>query len=184
VRDRNRMKISMLLAAAGAVLAGALVAPPTSAGQAPPTVLTKTPEFSASAIIIERTEPPKDLAIPEDFRVATYENVINEVTKTGRFKQVFRSGDLRANDVPDLVTMRLLPVTFTKGSETARGTTTVKGWSELKIKVVITDRSGKTLVDQEVQGNVRFYGENIEVTKDFAKKAAMVVYQNFRAPGH
>jgi hypothetical protein len=165
------------------LLAGAVFAQAAQTTQAAPTkVLTKTPEYSASAILIERSEVNPELGIPEEFRVATYENAIEQITKTGRFKQVFRSGDSRAKDVPDLVTMRMVPTEFVKGSEAMRGATTVKGWTSLKVKVTITDHTGKTLVDEEIQGRVRFIGDNLDATNDFAKKAASVVYANFKAP--
>ena len=70
------------IAAGGAalLLAASLVAQPRPSG--------KTQKLTASAIQIERTDPPEDLLVPEAFRVSTYENVIREVTKTNKFQHV------------------------------------------------------------------------------------------------
>ena len=136
-------------------------------------------KLSASAIQIERTDVPESMVIPEDFRVATYENVLLQVAKTGKFKQIFRSGDKRAKDVPDLVILRMVPVAFKAGSQKQREVTTVSGATSIKINVRFTDRDGKVLLEKEVQGSVCFIGENIRATYDFAKKVRKVVEESF-----
>jgi len=136
-------------------------------------------KLSGSAIQIERTEPPEDLFIPEDFRVATYENVIVQVEKTKKFKHVYRSGDRTAADVPDLIIMRLVPEAYKAGSQKKREVTTVAGATSIKIKVSFTDKSGKVLLEREIEGKVRFFGENLRATYDLAKKVAQVVNDSF-----
>jgi hypothetical protein len=145
-----------------------------AAGAAPP-----AQKLSASAILVERTDPPQDLQIPEDFRVCTYEYVIRQVNKTGKFKQVFRSGDKRAQDVPDLVILRMVPSAYKAGSQKQREVTTVSGATSIKFNVQFTDRSGKVLLEKEVEGKVRFMGENLNATYDFAKKVGKVVNESF-----
>ena len=136
-------------------------------------------KLSASAIQIERTEPSKDLVIPEDFRVATYENVILQVEKTEKFQHVYRSGDRTAADVPDLVIMRLVPEAYKAGSQKEREVTTVAGSTSIKIKLTFSDKSGKVLMEKEIEGKVRFFGENLRATYDLAKKVAAVVNESF-----
>jgi hypothetical protein len=99
-----------VLIAGGALLMASSIQTQSAPDQTMPQKLT------ASAIQIERTDPPKDLVIPEDFRVATYENVILQVEKTKKFQQVYRSGDRRAADVPDLIVIRLIPAAYKAGS--------------------------------------------------------------------
>ena len=76
-----------LLVAGGAALLMADSIPSQSGSEQ-----STTQKLSASAIQIERTEPSKDLVIPDDFRVAPYENVLFQVEKT---KKV--SGSARYN---------------------------------------------------------------------------------------
>ena len=180
----SRILIRAALGVCATALAGGAFAGSAFA-QAAPAEKTESakkapPQFSASAILIERTNTPENLAIPDDFRVATFEYVIQQVNGTHCFKTVYRSGDHRAKDVADLVTLRMEAQAFQKGSEAVRGATTVKGWTTLKVNVVITDASGKTLVEKEVQGRVRFMGENLNATYDLGKKVADVVKDNFK----
>ena len=84
-------------------------------------------KLTASAIQLERSDPPEDLLIPEDTRVATYENVILQLTKTKKFQHVYRSGDRTAASVPDLVVLRLIPEAFKAGSQKQREVTPVTG---------------------------------------------------------
>jgi hypothetical protein len=190
VRSSTGSRYSRILFRAALGLCAAALACGAFAGsalaQAAPAEKTETakkapPQFSASAILIERTNTPENLAIPDDFRVATFEYVVQQVSRTHCFKTIYRSGDSRAKAVPDLVTLRMEAQGYQKGSEAVRGATTVKGWTSLKVNVVITDASGKTLVEKEVQGRVRFMGENLNATYDLGKKVAGVVRDNFKA---
>jgi len=57
--------------------------------------------------------------------------------------------------------------------------TTVSGWSSMTLKVRITDHAGQAVVDRDIEGKVRFFGENLNVTYDFSKKVAGVVRDTF-----
>jgi len=161
------------IAAGGAalLLAASLVAQPRPSG--------KTQKLTASAIQIERTDPPEDLLVPEAFRVSTYENVIREVTKTNKFQHVYRSGDRTAADVPDLVILHMIPQAFKEGSQKKREVTTVAGSTSIEMKVQFTSRDGKVLLEKDLEGKVRFFGENLRATYDIAKKVAAVVNDTF-----
>jgi hypothetical protein len=156
------------------LLAGGLSAQPGSQDKAAP-----AQKLTASAIQVERTDPPQDLVVPEDFRVATYENVILQLDKTKKFQHVYRSGDRNAASVPDLVVLRLIPSAFKEGSQKKREVTTVAGATSIKFKVQFTSRDGKVLLEKELEGKVRFFGENLRATYDLAKKVAQVVNDNF-----
>jgi hypothetical protein len=138
-------------------------------------------KLTASAIQIQPVDPPQggDLLIPEDFRIATYEYVIEEVTKTKKFKHVYRAGDTAAAGEKDLVILRLVPEAFKEGSQKKREVTTVSGATSLKMKVVFTSPDGKPLMARDLEGKVRFYGENLRATYDLAKKVANVVDDTF-----
>jgi hypothetical protein len=136
------------------------------------------PKPSASSIEIKPMDPG-DLGIPPDFRAAVYENLIREIKKTGKFERVYRSGDKDAANLPNIVTLRMVAQSFKKGSQKKREVTTVTGATSISLKVQITDRAGKMLVDQDVVGKVRFFGENLRATFDFSKKVAKIVQTKF-----
>jgi WD40 repeat protein len=127
-----------------------------------------------SSIQIEPTDPG-DVPMPPEFRLAIYENLITQIEKSGRFQHVYRSGDKDAASVPDLITLRTTAQSFKKGSQKEREVTTVAGSSSIILKVHITDHAGQTLVDRNVEGKVRFFGENLRATYDFSKKVATIV---------
>jgi hypothetical protein len=160
------------------LLAASLLAQPAPPGK-PESATDQTQKLTASAIQLERIVPPEDLLIPEDTRVSMYENVILELDKTRKFKHIYRSGDRSADDAPDLVILHLVPEAFKAGSQKEREVTTVAGATSIKVKVQFTSREGKILLEREVVGKVRFYGENLRATYDLAKKVAALVNEAF-----
>jgi len=142
--------------------------PQTASGQ------TTGEKISASAIQIEPVES-KETALPPDFRVAIYENLIEEVGKTGKFPHVYRSGDRAAAGTPDLLILRTRVEGFKQGSQKQREVTTVAGATTIKTNVKVVTRDGRMIVSHEVEGKVRFFGENLNATSDFAKKAAEMI---------
>lgn len=137
-----------------------------------------TQKFSASSIQIEPVDPG-NVPMPPEFRVAIYENLIAQIRKTGKFQHVYRSGDEEATSAPNLVTLSTAAQAFTKGSQKKREVTTVTGATSITLKLHITDHAGQTLVDRNVQGRVRFFGENLAATYDLSKKVATIVQDTF-----
>ena len=135
-------------------------------------------KFSSSSIQIEPVDPG-DLPIPPEFRMAIYENLIAQIRKTGKFQHVYRSGDKDAASASDLVTLRTTAQSFNKGSQRKREVTTFTGSTSMTLNVHITDHAGQPLVDRDVQGKVRFLGENLRATYDFSKKVANIVRYTF-----
>ena len=173
-----RFHFAALVSGAALLLAGSLWAQAGQPAAAPASQPAQ--KLTASAIQVERTETQDpDLVIPEDFRVATYENVLLEIDKTKKFKKIYRSGDRTAADVPDLVILRLIPEAYKAGSQKQREVTTVSGATSIKFKAQFTDKSGKVLMEKEVEGKVRFFGENLRATYDLAKKVAAIVTESF-----
>jgi hypothetical protein len=155
-------------AGAGQKLNPAVPAVPTPAGQ----------KLSASAIQIEPVEAG-DVQIPLEFRAAIYEFLVQRVGETGTFKQVFRSGDSAAASVPDLVSLHTTVEKFKQGSQMERETTTVLGGTKVDVSASVSARDGRTVLADTVEGNVRFRGENLGVTKDLAKHIAKLLRKNF-----
>ena len=71
--------------------------------------------------------------LPPDFATAIYERLIQEITKSNTFQQVFRSGDRRATDVPNLLILTTKLEKFERGSETKRAVTTVSGATKVSV---------------------------------------------------
>jgi hypothetical protein len=136
------------------------------------------PKFKASAIQILMVQS-NEVNLPLPFRVALYENMIEQVQKTGKFQHVYRDGDRAAADAPDLVILHTNVFGFKKGSEEARQVTTVAGATQIKVHCDFTDKSGESELKRDVTGNVRFIGGNLRATLDFGKKVAKISAENF-----
>jgi len=173
--------LAVLLVAACAGLPDGehLVAQASSAGQSPSVSASRSAKkFSASAIQIEPVEFG-DVKLPPEFRIAVYENLLEEVGKSGKFQHVYRSGDRTANDVTDLVILRMKVKGFKQGSQRTREVTTLSGATSVDLGVQVTRRDGNVLVDRDVEGKVRFFGGNLRATYDFSKKVAEILRQSF-----
>jgi hypothetical protein len=170
-----RSRFATLLCGTALLMAVSLLALPP-AGAAPP---QQPQKLTASAVQVVRTQSVEGLTIPESFRVATYEHTIQEIEKTKKFQKVYRDGDQTANSVPDLVILKLAPQAYKAGSQKQREVTTVSGGTSVKFNVQFLSKDGKVLLEKEVEGKVRFFGENLRATYDFAKKVAKVVDESF-----
>jgi hypothetical protein len=173
-----RSNFSTALGAAVLLMVASFLSPPSSLGKPGPAP-QQPQKLTASAIQLERSDAPDDLVIPEDTRVAVYENVILQLNKTKKFQHVYRSGDRTADSVPDLVILRVVPQAFKAGSQKQREVTTVTGATSIKVKVQFASRDGKILREKVLEGKVRFYGENLRATYDLAKKVAAAVNETF-----
>jgi len=95
---------------------------------------------------------------------------------------VYRDGDRNAASVADLVVLHSTVRGFKAGSERARQVTTVSGATSITVHCQFTSSDGTSLLEQDVNGKVRFFGGNLKATYDFAKKAAHVANENFSMP--
>ena len=138
----------------------------------------KPPKLSASAIQIEPIEAG-DITIPAEFRFAIYERLIERVSKDGTFHKVYRSGDREAANVADLVILRTKVGKFKEGSQFRREMTTVTGGTTVDVTTTVAARDGRVLVESDLSGKVRFFGENLGVTNDLAKRIAKRLRESF-----
>lgn len=113
--------------------------------------------------------------ISQSFQIAIYENLLEQLNKTKRFKQVFREGDSSAREVPNLLIVKTKVVKYTPGSETKRAVTTVAGATKLTVQSQLVTREGKVVLDRTVQGNVRFFGDNLHATQTLARNVAKLI---------
>jgi len=134
-------------------------------------------KFQSSSVQILMIQSD-EVKLPIEFQVALYENLIAQVQKTNKFPHVYRDGDTSAASAADLVTVHSNVYGFKHGSEEARQVTTVAGATQIKVHVLVTDKAGKELLSQDVNGKVRFIGGNLRATFDFAKKVAQLLVAN------
>jgi hypothetical protein len=126
---------------------------------------------------VERIDPGQ-LDLAHSFQIAIYENLLDELNKTERFKYVLREGDSRASEIPALLILKTMVVKYTPGSETQRAVTTVSGATKLTVRSQLITRDGKIVLDRTVQGNVRFLGSNLRATHNLARNIAKVIKES------
>jgi len=115
---------------------------------------------------------PGDVIIERSFRDAIYENLLEGLAKTKQFKQVYRSGDRNAKDVPRLLILKTKVQAYTPGSETRRAVTTVSGATKLSVRIQLVTPEGHQVLEHVVAGNVRFIGSNLRATHNLAHSVA------------
>jgi len=126
---------------------------------------------------VERIDPG-NLDLAHSFQVAIYENLLEELNKTKRFKSVLREGNREAGEIQDLLILKTIVVKYRHGSETQRAVTTVSGATKLTVQSQLITRDGKVVLDRTVQGNVRFFGDNLRATHNLARNIAKVIKQS------
>lgn len=151
---------------------------PAQSQQHAPAKAQPSGNLKASAIQIQQIQAD-EVKLPAEFQMALYEHVIEQVNETKRFQHVYRDGDRNAAGAPDLVILHSTVTGFKQGSARARQVTTVAGATDVKVHLQFTDKDGKSLLESDVDGKVRFFGENLRATFDFGKKVAGVVRQKF-----
>jgi len=119
-----------------------------------------------------------DVNLASSFQVAIYENLLDELSKTKRFKQVFRAGDRNASAVPDLLILKTTVQKYSPGSETQRAVTTVSGATKLNVRSQLCARDGRTILERVVNGNVRFFGSNLRATHNLARNVAKTIKES------
>jgi len=133
-------------------------------------VTTEVRNVGAWSVEVERVDPG-DVNIEPAFRVAIYENLLDELAKTKQFKHVFRSGDRNAGG-PDLLILKTRVQKYTPGSETRRAVTTVSGATKLNVRSQLCTPDGQVVLERMVDGNVRFFGGNLRATHNLAHNVA------------
>jgi hypothetical protein len=129
------------------------------------------------SVQVERIDPGQ-LNLAHSFQVAIYENLLEELNKTKRFKYVLRDGDSKASEIPDLLILKTMVVKYTAGSETQRAVTTVSGATKLTVRSQLVTREGRIVQESTVNGNVLFFGSNLRATHNLARNIAKMIKQS------
>ena len=121
---------------------------------------------------------PGAVGLSPSFQVAIYENLLQELSKTKRFKWVLRDGDQKAANATDLLLLKTAVERYTAGSETQRAVTTVTGATKLTVHTQLSTPDGKIILERTVHGNVRFMGSNLRATYNLARNIAKTIKQS------
>lgn len=119
-----------------------------------------------------------EVNLAPSFQIAIYESLLDEMSKTKRFKQVLRDGDRNVGDVSDLLILKTTVEKYTPGSETRRAVTTVSGATKLTVHSQLCKRDGRVILERTVSGNVRFMGSNLRATHNLARNVAKTIKQS------
>jgi hypothetical protein len=138
----------------------------------------KPAKIKAAAIKVEMIQSD-EIKLPAEFQVALYEDLIQQLQKKGGFAHVYREGDRNAENAADLVVLHSTVRGFKEGSERLRQVTTVAGATSITVHCLFSDKDGRSLLEIDVKGSVRFFGGNLRATYDFAKKTAQIAHDNF-----
>jgi hypothetical protein len=126
------------------------------------------------SVQVDRVDPGGTTLDP-CFSDAIYENLLRQLPKSKRFKNVLRSGDRNANDVSGMLVLKTIVEKYSPGSETRRAVTTVTGATKLKVHIQLITRNGRIVLDRVVEGNVRFIGDNLGATKKVSNNTGKIL---------
>jgi hypothetical protein len=143
------------------------------------TVLSSGGRTSAAGWSVQVDQvDPGTLDLSDAFQVAIYENLVEELKKTKQFQQVFREGDHKASELPNLLVLKTTVEKYTAGSETRRAVTTVSGATKLTVRSQLFTREGKVVLQRTVNGDVHFFGSNLRATHNLARNIAKTLEES------
>jgi hypothetical protein len=119
-----------------------------------------------------------NLDLAYSFQIAIYENLVVELKTTKQFQQVFREGDRKASEAPNLLVLKTTVEKYIPGSETKRAVTTVSGATKLTVRSQLLTREGNVVLERTVNGEVRLFGSNLRATHNLAHNIAKTIKQS------
>ncbi len=144
-------------------------------------VLLATTAPAYTGVQVYRFQTEEELRVLPEFRVALYENLMEQLSKKPKLGHIYREGELKA-PAPGVITVRPTVTHFQKGSERLREVTTVGGWTNIKVHVRLENQAtGALVAEKDLTGRVRFFGGNLRATQTLAKEITHLVEQNMAA---
>ncbi len=133
-----------------------------------------------------------DVSLDPSLEFAFHKSLLKELAKTKRFKQVFFHGDRGANDVPDLLTLKMTVQEHAPGSDTRRVTVGDAGVlgivvedflklcgrsavNKLNARIQIYTPEGRLVLDNVVAGDVGFTGDNLRAPNNLSHNVAVTL---------
>jgi hypothetical protein len=133
-----------------------------------------------------------DVSMDPSFEFGLRKNLLRQLAKTKRFKQVLLNGDRNADEVPDLLILKTSVQEYPPGGEARRpavddsgllgvvaeGFLRLCGWSagggvnKLNARIQLYTRDGRLVLDNLVEGDVGFTGDNSRATHNLAHNVA------------
>ncbi len=133
-----------------------------------------------------------EVSLDPSFQSALHRSLLRELAKTKCFKQVLPGGDRSANDVPDLLILKTTVQEYAPSSEVRRGAlddtgvlgavaegllrlcgwSAVSGVNKLNAHIQLYTREGRLVLDNVVETNVGFTGDNPRATHNLAHNVA------------
>jgi len=120
-----------------------------------------------------------EVALPGEFQVALYEDLIQEFEREGAYREVYRDGDRDTDKASDVISLYTTVTKFNHGSELERDVITVGGATSITVHCQFKAKDGAVLLERDIQGKVRLIGGNLKATDDFAKRAAKITPESF-----
>ena len=178
-------KCSSLIAFVAALLGITFTLPGRLPGQTPSVKSSGRSGESATQWSVQVNQVDAgNLDLSYSFQIAIYENLVVELNKTKQFQQVFRDGDHRAHEFPNLLVLKTTVEKYTAGSETRRAVTTVSGATKLTVRSQLLTREGKVVFERTVNGDVRFFGSNLRATHNLAHNITKTIkHSSWSGPG-
>jgi len=150
----------------------------TAAAASSPSV-SQRKKYSAAGIVVEPVSAGTT-KIPAEYRMAIYENLVEQIRKSGVFRDVVRSGDRAAGEIPGLLTLRTTVQEFKEGSERERELTYYAfGRTKITVNVQVLNRDGNVLIEHKVSGRVLAIVENLSASHFVAEHVRRLLSKNF-----
>ena len=136
-----------------------------------------------------------DVSLDPSFESVLHKNLIRELARTKHFKQVLFSEDRSAGDVPELLILKMTVQEDAPDSATRRATlgdagalgvvaegflrlcrwSAVSGVNKLNARIQIYTRQGELVLDNVVEGDVGFTGDNSRAIHNLARNVAVTL---------
>lgn len=133
----------------------------------------RSPSAAGDPRALRIAVPDSEGLLPPSFVAATYEALVAQAMKSGRFGTVWRQGDRRADG--EGASLRLRVTAYKKGAAGLRGAVPVVGMvvgkTLIRADLSLDDAAGRPLVRQEVKGSKRMMGESIAAAASLAQRA-------------
>ena len=134
-----------------------------------------------------------DVSLDPSLESAIHRNLLRELAKTKRFKQVILNGDHNANEVPDLLILKMTVQEYAPASENRRATlgdagvlgvvaegflrlcgrSALSGVNKLNARIQLYTREGELVLDNVVEGDVGLTDDNSRATHNLAHNVAI-----------
>ena len=134
----------------------------------------KSPQWSVQVMLVD----PGNVNLSASFQIAIYETLLDELSKTKKFKRVLRDAEPVPSEDSDLLILKTTAEKYTAGSEKQRAVTTVSGATKLTVKSQLCTRDGRVLFERTVDGKVLFMGSNLRATHNLAHSLAKTIKES------